>query len=104
MARNVPSKREHGQFSLSYDPSGLLTGEYTVAFLFPGGDVKGESYDQGHARALLVIEGSYGFPGFEPPVTEDALNSVKAGQTVPIKWQITDENEKAVGDSHASAR
>ncbi len=87
-----------GQFELSYDPSGLLPGEYTVDLLFPGGDIKGESYDEGHARALLVVEGFYGFPGFQPPVTMGALNTVKAGQTVPIKWPITDENGNAVGD------
>ena len=41
---------------------------------------------------------AYRFEGFFSPVENDALNSAKAGQSIPVKWRLTDANGVPVAD------
>ena len=47
---------------------------------------------------LVIVENVYQFSGFREPITTGALNTVKAGSTVPVKWRLTDGNDSAVAD------
>lgn len=40
----------------------------------------------------------YRFGGFRPPLSGTAINQVKAGSTVPVKWRITDANGVGVAN------
>jgi hypothetical protein len=40
----------------------------------------------------------YAFEGFGSPVVDDLLNSVKAGQTVPLRWRLLDPTGAPVTD------
>ncbi len=42
---------------------------------------------------------SYQFSGFFPPVDNNLTNVAKAGQTVPVKWKITDASGVGIADS-----
>lgn len=41
---------------------------------------------------------AYRFDGFREPISADALNNVKAGSTIPVKWRITDANGVGISD------
>jgi len=41
---------------------------------------------------------TYRFSGFQQPIDSNALNSAKAGRTVPVKWRLTDWNGSPVSD------
>ena len=41
----------------------------------------------------------YHFDGFQSPLEADALNMVKAGSNVPVKWRITDANGVGISDA-----
>jgi uncharacterized delta-60 repeat protein len=46
-----------------------------------------------------VFEPSYSFTGFLPPVENPpVMNTAKAGQTVPVKWQLTDSGGSYISD------
>jgi hypothetical protein len=79
---------EWGQVTLSYDASSLLPGAYKVEVRFAGGQIGLFDYDPSSTYQMLYVR--YTFAGFQPPVTMDTWNTVKAGQTVPLKWQLTD--------------
>jgi hypothetical protein len=40
----------------------------------------------------------YQFVGFQPPLRGTAVNQVRAGSNVPVKWRITDANGAGVAD------
>lgn len=40
----------------------------------------------------------YAFKGFKPPVHMGVPNKANAGQTIPLKWQLTDAKGKPVSD------
>jgi hypothetical protein len=47
----------------------------------------------------LIIAVAFGFQGFFSPVENPpALNSTKAGQTIPLKWRITDSDGAPITD------
>ena len=45
-----------------------------------------------NGSASCAYSVSYQFAGFYQPVDNNALNSMKAGSTAPIKWRLTDAN------------
>jgi hypothetical protein len=49
---------------------------------------------------LVTVQGTslYAFEGFGPPVATDMLNTVKAGQTVPLRWRLLDPAGAPVTD------
>ncbi|MBW3614917.1 MAG: PxKF domain-containing protein [Actinobacteria bacterium] len=53
--------------------------------------------NRAQASAFYEVEGSYTFGGFRSPLEpEPKLNSVKAGSTVPVKWQLYDPKARYV--------
>ena len=56
------------------------------------------------ASATVAYNVIYNFAGFKPPVgmppvvTPPAVNTAKAGQTIPLKWRIVDANGAPVTD------
>ncbi|MBW3642963.1 MAG: PxKF domain-containing protein, partial [Actinobacteria bacterium] len=47
--------------------------------------------NRGQASVFYQVSGSYTFEGFRPPLApEPTLNLVRAGSTVPVKWQLRD--------------
>jgi hypothetical protein len=91
------STKTGGTFQLSIDPSWLLPGVYPMLIKFKCPEICGESPDV-VAPPKLTVDGAYLFPGFQPPLTPGTLNTVKAGQTVVLKWQIADENAAPLGE------
>lgn len=85
-----------GLFQTGFDASWLLPGVYPLTIHFKCPPICGESPDI--AQTTIQVEGEYGFPGFMSPLKAGEVNSAKAGQTVPIKWQITDEFGIPMGD------
>ena len=59
-----------------------------------GTDVLGNTGDA-ICQSFLV---AYRFEGFFSPVDNDVVNSAKAGQSIPVKWRLTDANGVPVSD------
>ena len=59
------------------------------------GVVNGTIVDPG---GLVIVRNIYQFGGFREPITAGALNTVKAGSAVPVKWRITDAAGNPVSD------
>ena len=60
-----------------------------------------EAWDLAGLRTEKTCSGftvGYDFEGFQAPLKADALNSVKAGSNVPLKWRITDANGVGIYD------
>jgi hypothetical protein len=49
----------------------------------------------------FVIAEPYDFSGFFPPVSAAAINTVQAGRTIPIKWQLRDSGGAYISDLSA---
>lgn len=47
-------------------------------------------------------EPTYTFSGFQAPINPDATNIAKAGQTIPLKFRVTDSNGNPVSDLTAA--
>ena len=58
----------------------------------PGGDF------QDNRAVIWTISSPYVFSGFDSPVRSDVPNTVKAGQTIPLKWRVTDIDGVPVTD------
>lgn len=43
----------------------------------------------------------YTFSGFFPPIENHSTNSAKAGQTIPVKWRLTDGNGTPIEDPNS---
>ncbi len=87
-----------GNIELSFDASSLLPGVYTVEVRFAGGCIDSVCYEPSSRYQLLTVQGSFTFVGFQSPVIMDGWNTVKAGQTVPMKWQLTAPDGNYVGN------
>jgi hypothetical protein len=57
-------------------------------------DVAGNS----HMDSVTYVVNPYNFFGFFQPIDNVLVNVAKAGQTVPVKWRITDSNGVGVTD------
>jgi hypothetical protein len=47
---------------------------------------------------------TYRFQGFQQPIDTDAVNKVKAGRTVPVKWRLTEWDGTPVSDRASFVR
>jgi hypothetical protein len=66
---------------------------YTVSKTDPvysGGDHRPSCNAPEWTHNAPPITTAAGFVGFEPPVSNTELNKIKAGRTVPLKWQLSD--------------
>jgi hypothetical protein len=56
--------------------------------------------DNGGNSASTTVDYSvvYGFSGFSQPVDNNLLNKAKAGQSIPLKWRLTDANGAPVSN------
>jgi hypothetical protein len=48
------------------------------------------------APVSVTYSVQYGFIGFLAPVSMTAVNTVKAGQSIPLKWQLLDSNSSQI--------
>lgn len=71
------------------DTSSVGTKQFTVTAV----DSSGNTTTVTHTYTIR-----YGFVGFEPPVTTGTPNVAKAGQTIPLKFKITDHAGSPVTD------
>jgi len=63
-----------------------------------GTDAKGNVTTPATCTTFLV---TYQFEGFAQPIDSTLVNSVKAGQTVPGKWRLTDANGVAIDNPNS---
>ncbi len=49
-------------------------------------------------RTYVMPASDYTFSGFFAPIDNTAPNAAKAGQTIPIKWRLTDANGLPISD------
>jgi hypothetical protein len=52
--------------------------------------------DPGGPAIFDAVE--YEFSGFFAPIDNAKVNSAKAGQAIPVKWQVADANGEAISD------
>jgi hypothetical protein len=84
-----------GAASVSYDPSALTVGDYTIAASFDGDSC--DYLGSGDSKTLSV---QYIFVGFQQPINADGT-SVFGGRVIPIKVRITDAAGAAVPNASA---
>lgn len=63
--------------------------------------IDGDAFDSDHmVNGVIVDPGfpstGYRFDGFRPPIDAVKANAVKAGQTTPVKWKLTDATGQPV--------
>jgi hypothetical protein len=54
--------------------------------------VDSSGVNHGFLRTTVTAPSQYQFIGFLSPITNGVLNQVKAGQSVPVKWQLKDSS------------
>lgn len=85
----------NGAATITYDPSGLIVGDYTVVASFQGVVC---SYNASGNSATLSVK--YMFLGFQQPINADG-SSQFGGRTIPVKIRIADANGAPVPDAEA---
>jgi hypothetical protein len=81
-------------------------GSYALAFDTDGSPLQTDQRGPGFARILggtvdigafeLEPPAGFSFIGFFAPISNDAINTVKAGQAVPLKWRLLDAEGQPV--------
>src|SRR5205814_2031943 len=96
-------------YTITVAPShGALSGTapnltYTPAANYNGGDsftfkVRDGQADSASATVAITINLHYNFAGFFQPIDNGITNSANAGQTIPIKWRLTDASGVPISD------
>jgi hypothetical protein len=86
-----------GKAILTFDPSGLAVGGYTVVSSFQGDDCY---YAADPSYASLGVR--YDFLGFQPPVQIDGVGAgLFSGKVIPVKVRIADAQGMPVPDATA---
>ncbi|MBE3038257.1 MAG: PxKF domain-containing protein [Chloroflexi bacterium] len=81
--------------------SEVVTATFTAATLGLGQVcVRGTDVVENVGAAVCTpfTTNQYAFKGFKSPVRMGVANKATAGQTIPLKWQLTDANGKPVSD------
>jgi hypothetical protein len=93
----------HGGVWVDFTANADFAGDVVTLHLVDGGvgdadgAVNGVIVDPGGPATIAGPE--YGFGGFSAPVDAPPLvNSAKAGQTIPVKWRITDADGVPISD------
>jgi hypothetical protein len=87
----------NGEAALTYDPSSLAVGTYSVVASFQGDDCYLEADP---ASANLGVK--YDFLGFQPPVKIDGVGAgLFSGKVIPVKIKIADAMGMPVPDATA---
>jgi hypothetical protein len=78
----------------TFTTSTLSAGSHSIKVVY-GAD----SNFNGSTSSVLTQSVQYTFVGFLPPIDNlPILNTSKAGQTIPVKWQLKDYNGNLIGD------
>jgi len=85
--------------SATFSTSSLSAGNHSITAVY-GAD----SNFNGSTPSIFTQSVQYIFVGFLPPVDNLPIwNSAKGGQTIPIKWQLTDNNGTIICDLNTLA-
>jgi hypothetical protein len=89
----------NGSGQATFSTSLLTAGSHSITAVY-GGD----SDFNGSTSAALIQSVSYTFIGFLPPIDNlPVVNQVKAGQTIPVKWQLKDNAGNIICDLNTLA-
>ena len=85
--------------SATLSTSSLSAGGHSITAVYSG-DGNFNATGVGSSTATSYTQNvHYNFIGFLPPVDNPPIvNSTKAGQVIPVKWQLTDYNGNLIGD------
>jgi hypothetical protein len=82
--------------TFSIRPNGSCTGNTCTAVAVGAHTVTGNDEGKRDNASLKVI---YNFTGFSPPVDNPpTVNQANTGQTIPVRWRITDAKEVGISD------
>lgn len=73
-------------------------GGLAVSSWINAGDAANENGSENYTIDLSGAQYCLTFAGFFSPIDNDAVNSAKAGQTIPVKWQLTAADGTPVSD------
>jgi hypothetical protein len=73
-------------------------GGLPVSSWINAGDGANENGSESYTIDLSGAQYCLGFGGFFAPIDNDAVNSAKAGQTIPTKWRLTTADGTPVSD------
>jgi hypothetical protein len=98
LSYTIASSPAHGTLSgtapnLTYTPAASYSGADSFTFKVNDGTV-----DSAAATVSITVELHYNFGGFLQPIDTNVVNSANAGQTIPVKWRLTDANGVPISD------
>ena len=90
----------NGSAQATFSTPSLSAGHHSITAVYSGdGTFNATGATTGSTATLYTQQVHYNFIGFLPPVDNlPTFNSVKAGQTIPIKWQLKDNAGNIIGD------
>ena len=98
LAYVITTAPSHGALSgsppnVTYTPAASYDGSDSFTFKVNDGQA-----DSAPATVAITINLHYNFAGFFQPIDNGITNSANAGQTIPIKWRLTDASGVPISD------
>jgi hypothetical protein len=93
---------ETGTFTFAGNMTALRQGGHTATLLDNGKVLLtggGNSSGRLASAELYAPVPAFSFEGFFNPIDNNSVNKANAGQTIPVKWKLTDKNGLPVSDS-----
>src|SRR5205823_2811805 len=95
---SVTSNPSHGVLSgtapnVTYTPGVNYNGSDSFTFKVNDGQV-----DSAATTVSITVNLHYNFGGFLQPIDTGMVNSANAGQTIPVKWRLTDASGVPISD------